>query len=66
MEAGSGAAGLTRPHGLVGAKDILGLGGSGLAGATGAGAGTGTTGLTLGSPSWTNQQSLPKLQWPLR
>ena len=71
--AASGAEGSFRPHGFVGAKDILGFGGSeGLAGAAaGAGAGTaagaaaGFGGVRPSGNSCTNQQSLPKLQWPL-
>lgn len=66
---GSGV-GFTLPQGLVGSSDIFGLGGSGLVAATaGCGAGIvlftaveGVAMFTRGSPSCTNQQSLPKLQ----
>jgi len=61
----SGAGGFIFPQGFVGAKEIFGFGGSGLA--TGCGAGIALLITVLrGSPSCTNQQSLPKLQCPFK
>lgn len=70
----SGWGGFTLPQGLVGASDIFGFGGGSGFVVTTAGCGAGIVllgvleGATFarGSPSCTNQQSLPKLQWPLR